>query len=32
MKHALAEMVERIKKMQEEQKQNDDSRIIMPGQ
>jgi len=33
MKQALAEVVERIKKMQEEQeqKQNDESRIIMPG-
>ncbi len=32
MKQALAEMVERIKKMQKEKQQKDDSRIIMPGQ
>ncbi len=34
MKQALGEMVERIKKMQAEQqqKQNKESRIIMPGQ
>ncbi|OQY08303.1 MAG: cytoplasmic protein [Desulfobacteraceae bacterium 4572_123] len=33
MKQALAEVVERIKKMQkeQEQKKNDESRIIMPG-
>ncbi len=30
MKKALAEMVERVKKMQQEEQQND-SRIIMPG-
>ncbi len=32
MKQALAEMVERVKKMQEKQQPKDDSRIIMPGQ
>jgi len=32
MKQALAEMVERIKKMQKEKQQKDDSRIIMPGE
>jgi len=31
MKKSLAEMVEKIKKIQEQQNQKDDSRIIVPG-
>ena len=31
MKQALAEMVEKIKKVQQQQQQEDDSRIIVPG-
>jgi hypothetical protein len=31
MSQALAEMMEKVKKMQEQQKQENDSRIIVPG-